>query len=93
MTSITTEPDQSEQPAELQAPGYEICTRLLAGISLINLAILVLPVASRHSLRATTQPRSGWSTIRKIESPSSGPVWRNGAAGPERPEAGFSQLQ
>jgi Ion transport protein len=43
MTSITTEPDQSERPAELQAPGYEIFIGLLAVISLINLAISVLP--------------------------------------------------
>jgi voltage-gated potassium channel len=33
----------SERPAELQAPGYEIFIGLLAVISLINLAITVLP--------------------------------------------------
>lgn len=35
----------SERPAELQAPGYEIFIGLLAVISLINLAITVLPFA------------------------------------------------
>ena len=35
--------DEPERPAELQAPGYEIFIGLLAIISLINLAIWILP--------------------------------------------------
>jgi voltage-gated potassium channel len=35
---------ESERPAELQAPGYEIFIGLLAVISLINLAIVVLAI-------------------------------------------------
>ncbi len=37
------ETGMSERPAELQAPGYEIFIGLLAVISLVNLAITVLP--------------------------------------------------
>ena len=36
--------DEPERPAELQAPGYEIFIALLAVLSLINLAISILPV-------------------------------------------------
>ena len=35
--------EEPERPAELQAPGYEIFIGLLAVLSLINLAISVLP--------------------------------------------------
>jgi voltage-gated potassium channel len=38
------EPTKTERPEELQAPAYEIFIGLLAVISLINLAISVLPV-------------------------------------------------
>jgi voltage-gated potassium channel len=42
------EPTKTERPAELQAPGYEIFIALLAVISLINLAISVLPFFSEN---------------------------------------------
>jgi voltage-gated potassium channel len=43
MASDSIPTPEQERPAELQAPGYEIFIALLAVISLINLAIFVLP--------------------------------------------------
>lgn len=43
MSSAKTADDERTRPAELQAPGYEIFIALLAVVSLINLAIVVLP--------------------------------------------------
>jgi Ion transport protein len=43
MSSAKTVDDEGTRPAELQAPGYEIFIALLAVLSLINLAISVLP--------------------------------------------------
>src|SRR6476660_4758185 len=42
--AAAAEPTQTDRPAELQAPAYEIFIGLLAVISLFNLAISVLPV-------------------------------------------------
>ena len=42
--AAAAEPTKTERPEELQAPAYEIFIGLLAVISLINLAISVLPV-------------------------------------------------
>src|SRR6478735_7315775 len=42
MTS-TTKTTEVERPAELQAPGYEIFIGILSILSLLNLAIAVLP--------------------------------------------------
>ena len=42
-TQTAADGTESERPAELQAPGYEIFIGLLAVLSLINLAISVLP--------------------------------------------------
>jgi Ion transport protein len=44
--AAAAKPTTTERPAELQAPGYEIFIALLAIISLINLAISVLPFFS-----------------------------------------------
>ena len=44
--AAAAKPTTTERPAELQAPGYEIFIALLAVISLINLAISVLPFFS-----------------------------------------------
>ena len=44
--AAAVKPTTTERPAELQAPGYEIFIALLAVISLINLAISVLPFFS-----------------------------------------------
>ncbi len=44
--AAAAKPTKTERPAELQAPGYEIFIALLAVISLINLAISVLPFFS-----------------------------------------------
>ena len=41
--AAAAEPTKTERPEELQAPAYEIFIGLLAVISLINLAISVLP--------------------------------------------------
>ena len=41
--STGSDGDVTERPAELEAPGYEIFIGLLAVVSLINLAISVLP--------------------------------------------------
>ena len=43
MTTQAASDEERQRPAELQAPGYEIFIGLLAIISLINLAISVLP--------------------------------------------------
>jgi Ion transport protein len=45
MTSSTPVSPEPERPAELQAPGYEIFIGLLAILSLVNLAISILPFA------------------------------------------------
>ena len=41
--AAAAEPTQTERPAELQAPAYEIFIGLLAVISLFNLAVSILP--------------------------------------------------
>ena len=44
MTDVqAAEPTQTDRPAELQAPAYEIFIGLLAVISLFNLAVSILP--------------------------------------------------